>query len=495
MSTSSMPPNLLEPGDRLDRYELLCKIGQGGMASVWLARSHGLEGFERLVALKTVLPDHATDTAFRTMLIDEARIASSIDHPNVARILDVGEDRGVPFMVLDYIAGESLNRLQRVLAQDGKRIPYAIAVRVLADACSGLHVAHEMRGADGAPLNIVHRDVSPQNILVDDYGVAKVIDFGVAKAAGRLSAETATGIIKGKVAYMAPEQALGLPVDRRADVYAIGAVAFYLLAGKAPFDADNDAARILRAVNGGEPDPLPDGVPPALAAVIRRCLSRSPDDRYASAGLLRDALEASTTPATNTEVARFFQEHLEASVTSRRKMVDRAVGAATDRASQRKILSFEPTTDSHSHPRAVGPNEETSAGTVGALVGGPLGPSRKTRAVAVGVGAGLFTVAAFVIGVVALRATARPPDPEPPKVAVELPPSATTPVAAEPTPSATEPPPASSEAPAPSSSVKAPAKVAAGGKAAPRAPVAVSPPKPKPAATVKKPKTGDDTIF
>ena len=482
-----MPPNLLEPGDRLDRYELLCKIGQGGMASVWLARSHGLEGFERLVALKTVLPDHATDTAFRTMLIDEARIASSIDHPNVARILDVGEDRGVPFMVLDYIAGESLNRLQRVLAQDGKRIPYAIAVRVLADACSGLHVAHEMRGADGAPLNIVHRDVSPQNILVDDYGVAKVIDFGVAKAAGRLSAETATGIIKGKVAYMAPEQALGLPVDRRADVYAIGAVAFYLLAGKAPFDADNDAARILRAVNGGEPDPLPDGVPPALAAVIRRCLSRSPDDRYASAGLLRDALEASTTPATNTEVARFFQEHLEASVTSRRKMVDRA--------SQRKILSFEPTTDSHSHPRAVGPNEETSAGTVGALVGGPLGPSRKTRAVAVGVGAGLFTVAAFVIGVVALRATARPPDPEPPKVAVELPPSATTPVAAEPTPSATEPPPASSEAPAPSSSVKAPAKVAAGGKAAPRAPVAVSPPKPKPAATVKKPKTGDDTIF
>ena len=490
-----MPPNLLEPGDRLDRYELLCKIGQGGMASVWLARSHGLEGFERLVALKTVLPDHATDTAFRTMLIDEARIASSIDHPNVARILDVGEDRGVPFMVLDYIAGESLNRLQRVLAQDGKRIPYAIAVRVLADACSGLHVAHEMRGADGAPLNIVHRDVSPQNILVDDYGVAKVIDFGVAKAAGRLSAETATGIIKGKVAYMAPEQALGLPVDRRADVYAIGAVAFYLLAGKAPFDADNDAARILRAVNGGEPDPLPDGVPPALAAVIRRCLSRSPDDRYASAGLLRDALEASTTPATNTEVARFFQEHLEASVTSRRKMVDRAVGAATDRASQRKILSFEPTTDSHSHPRAVGPNEETSAGTVGALVGGPLGPSRKTRAVAVGVGAGLFTVAAFVIGVVALRATARPPDPEPPKVAVELPPSATTPVAAEPTPSATEPPPASSEAPAPSSSVKAPAKVAAGGKAAPRAPVAVSPPKPKPAATVKKPKTGDDTIF
>ena len=402
-----MPPNLLEPGDRLDRYELLCKIGQGGMASVWLARSHGLEGFERLVALKTVLPDHATDTAFRTMLIDEARIASSIDHPNVARILDVGEDRGVPFMVLDYIAGESLNRLQRVLAQDGKRIPYAIAVRVLADACSGLHVAHEMRGADGAPLNIVHRDVSPQNILVDDYGVAKVIDFGVAKAAGRLSAETATGIIKGKVAYMAPEQALGLPVDRRADVYAIGAVAFYLLAGKAPFDADNDAARILRAVNGGEPDPLPDGVPPALAAVIRRCLSRSPDDRYASAGLLRDALEASTTPATNTEVARFFQEHLEASVTSRRKMVDRAVGAATDRASQRKILSFEPTTDSHSHPRAVGPNEETSAGTVGALVGGPLGPSRKTRAVAVGVGAGLEAAA----GLAACASPVRTDDP------------------------------------------------------------------------------------
>jgi eukaryotic-like serine/threonine-protein kinase len=490
-----MPPNLLEPGDRLDRYELLCKIGQGGMASVWLARSHGLEGFERLVALKTVLPDHATDAEFRTMLIDEARIASSIDHPNVARIIDVGEDRGVPFMVLDYIAGESLNRLQRVLAQDGKRIPYPIAIRVLADACSGLHVAHEMRGADGSPLHIVHRDVSPQNILVDDYGVAKVIDFGVAKAAGRLSAETATGIIKGKVAYMAPEQALGLPVDRRADVYAIGAVAFYLLAGKAPFDADNDAARILRAVNGGEPDPLPDDVPPALAAVIRRSLSRNPDDRYATAGLLRDALEASAAAASNTEVARFFQEHLEASVSSRRKMVDRAVGAATDRASQRKILTFEPTTGSHSHPRVIGPSEETSAGTVGAVTG-TVGASRKKRAVAVGVGAGLFTVAAFVVGTLALRAPSKPP--QEPKVAIELPPSAATP-AADPAPSATEAPPATSESsrPAPSSSGSAAAKVAAGPKPPPKT-AAAPPPKakpPPPAVPAKKPKTGDDTIF
>ena len=342
---ASLPPVSLEPGYRLDRYELLCKIGQGGMASVWLARTQGKHGFERLVALKTVLPEHATDPSFRTMLLDEARIAAAIDHPNVARILDVGEERDIPFMVLEYVAGDSLIRLHRKLGEVDRRIPLPIVLRVLADTCSGLHVAHELTGPDGVPLGIVHRDVSPQNILVNDLGIVKLIDFGVAKATGRLAAETATGIMKGKVPYMAPEQALGTAVDRRADIWAMGSVAFLLLAGACPFDGPNDASRVVRAVTGDAPDPLPSSVPPAVAAVVFRALSRDPNDRFATAADLREALEGAarrtSLTATSEDVAKFFAENLPDSVKSRKRMLERALAAGSERARAREVLTFE----------------------------------------------------------------------------------------------------------------------------------------------------------
>jgi serine/threonine-protein kinase len=344
----------LEPGYRLDRYELLCKIGQGGMASVWLARTQGKHGFERLVALKTVLPEHAADPSFRTMLLDEARIAAAIDHPNVARILDVGEERDVPFMVLEYVAGDSLTRMQRKLKAAGRDIPLSIVLRLVADACSGLHAAHELRGADGALLGIVHRDVSPQNILVNELGHVKLIDFGVAKATGRLAAETATGIMKGKVPYMAPEQALGVPVDRRADIWSMGAVAFFLLAGACPFDAANDAARIIRAVTGEAPDPLPPSVPPAVASVVLRALTREAKGRFATAAEMRDALEGAAkrtgSTATSEDVARFFSESLADSAAARKKMLERAMEASGERSRVRELLTYEPSTGSGSVP-------------------------------------------------------------------------------------------------------------------------------------------------
>jgi serine/threonine-protein kinase len=344
----------LEPGYRLDRYELLCKIGQGGMASVWLARTQGKHGFERLVALKTVLPEHAADPSFRTMLLDEARIAAAIDHPNVARILDVGEERDIPFMVLEYVAGDSLTRMQRKLKAAGREIPLAIVLRLVADACAGLHAAHELRGTDGALLGIVHRDVSPQNILVNDLGHVKLIDFGVAKATGRLAAETATGIMKGKVPYMAPEQALGVPVDRRADIWSMGAVAFFLLAGACPFDAANDAARIIRAVTGEAPDPLPPSVPPVVASVVLRALTREAKGRFASAAEMRDALEdaakQTSSIATSDDVGRFFAENLAESAAQRKKMLERALEASGERSRVRELLTFEPSTGSGSSP-------------------------------------------------------------------------------------------------------------------------------------------------
>jgi serine/threonine-protein kinase len=350
----SLPPPSLEPGYRLDRYELLCKIGQGGMASVWLARTQGKHGFERLVALKTVLPEHAADPSFRTMLLDEARIAAAIDHPNVARILDVGEERDIPFMVLEYVAGDSLTRMQRKLKAVGREIPLSIALRLVADACSGLHAAHELRGADGALLGIVHRDVSPQNILVNELGHVKLIDFGVAKATGRLAAETATGIMKGKVPYMAPEQALGVPVDRRADIWSMGAVAFFLLAGACPFDAANDAARIIRAVTGEAPDPLPPSVPPAVASVVLRALTREAKGRFATAAEMRDALEGAAkrtaSTATSEDVARFFAESFADSAAARKKMLERAMEASGERSRVRELLTYEPSTGSGSVP-------------------------------------------------------------------------------------------------------------------------------------------------
>jgi len=415
---ATLPPASLEPGYRLDRYELLCKIGQGGMASVWLARTQGKHGFERMVALKTVLPEHATDPSFRTMLIDEARIAAAIDHPNVAHILDVGEERDIPFMVLEYVAGDSLMRLHRKLKETDRRIPLPIVLRVLADTCAGLHAAHELKDADGKSLGIVHRDVSPQNILVNDLGHVKLIDFGVAKATGRLAAETATGIIKGKVPYMAPEQALGTPIDRRADIWSMGSVAFFLLAGACPFDGDNDAARVIRAVTGNPPDPLPSSVPPAVAKIVLRALSREPGARFATAAELREALEdaARTTSQTATpeDVARYFAENLPDSLKSRKKMLERALAAAAEREHARELLSFERTMTSISgtppmvaaarisEPQLALEPGDASAGTSARAV--ELRPNEATRsrkpvtAVAVVGAVALLVGGAFAVG-------------------------------------------------------------------------------------------------
>lgn len=492
----SLPPVSLEPGYRLDRYELLCKIGQGGMASVWLARTQGKHGFERLVAVKTVLPEHATDAGFRTMLLDEARIAAAIDHPNVARILDVGEDRDVPFLVLEYVAGDSLNRLHRKLAEDDRRIPPELVLRILSDTCAGLHVAHELVGADGTPLGIVHRDISPQNILLSELGIAKLIDFGVAKAAGRLSAETATGIIKGKVAYMAPEQALGLPVDRRADVWAVGAVAYYLLAGKPPFDGANDAARLIRAVSGERPDPLPTSVPAPIAEVVLRALSREARDRFETAAELRRAMEdaavSTSLTATPEDVARFCAEHLGEAVRARKKMLERALRAANDRAHARAVLSGDGAAaadGSGSDLRPAPREEETSAGTIAhgvAVVEAVPRPARRWVVPAAAAGVLALVGAAFAVGSLTARApapvvpAAPPPEVESARSAADAPSATIEPVA-----SAGPALSASASAAPPKAAAKPPARVPSKATSSPVKTGPSQPPK----------KTSDDTIF
>jgi serine/threonine-protein kinase len=259
------------------------------MAVVWLSRVLG-PGEGRLVVVKMLLPQYAMDEQFQQMFVDEARISSGIAHPNVARILDAGENTATPYLVMEYIDGESIARLTEQVKKAGVKFPAGIALRLIADAAAGLHAAHELRDRDGVLLNVVHRDVSPQNVLVRNVGTAAVIDFGIAKARDRLAEETRAGNLKGKVRYMAPEQALGKPVDRRVDVWALGAMLYEIFAGKGPYEGGSEIAALQRLVKGQKPADLPANVPDAVRRVVSRALSPNRDERFATAADLEGAL-------------------------------------------------------------------------------------------------------------------------------------------------------------------------------------------------------------
>lgn len=263
------------------------------MGTVWLARMSGKLGFERLVALKMILPTYSSDRQFCDMFLDEAKIAARIDHENVARILEIGEDRGLLYYAMELIDGESLRKLYRDVRARNMVFPIAVALRIVADACAGLHATHELRGDDGQSLQVVHRDVSPQNLLISIRGTTKLIDFGVAKANARRSEATVAGTLKGKIEYMAPEQAQGLALDRRADVYSLGAVLFELLAGR-PVRVTDDGrqlAALHELMTGAPIAPLPDTVPLLVRQIVDRALARDPMNRFGSADELRRALE------------------------------------------------------------------------------------------------------------------------------------------------------------------------------------------------------------
>ncbi|MFO0679229.1 MAG: serine/threonine-protein kinase [Polyangiaceae bacterium] len=298
------------PGYQLDRYELIAPIAEGGMGAVWLGRLRGKYGFEKFVAIKTILRTHASDHHFRQMFLDEARIASDITHANVCHIHDLGEQDGHLYLVMEWVDGESLDRLATRVTKSNARFPLGVALQIVADASAGLHAAHELTDRSGKPINLVHRDVSPQNILVSEGGSAKLIDFGIAKARDRLSGETASGLVKGKMRYMAPEQALGLPLDRRSDVWAMGAVLHRLVVGHAPFV---DPEALFAFAHGRQPLPdLPAELPGAVSAVLRRALARDASDRFATAAELQVALERASVAAdvvtTTSDVATFMAD-------------------------------------------------------------------------------------------------------------------------------------------------------------------------------------------
>ena len=326
----------LEPGSRLDRYELLCPIAHGGMALVWLARMVGKHGFEKLVAIKTILPEYAADPRFQQMFLDEARIASGIEHVNVAHILDLGEQHDILYIVMEWVDGDSLSKLHRAVERRGERIPLGILLRIMADACGGLHAAHELTDKTGRALGVVHRDVSPQNILVSSKGNAKLIDFGIAKALVRLSGETNAGLLKGKIQYMAPEQAMGRPLDRRADVWAVGACLYYLLSGVPPFDGENQLATLHMLTGGNPPPPLPTSVPVPVRDLVFRALAFDPSQRTPSAADMQRQLEqamlACGAYTMTNDVAAFVARELGDRAEARKHAIDVALNAAATRA-------------------------------------------------------------------------------------------------------------------------------------------------------------------
>jgi eukaryotic-like serine/threonine-protein kinase len=314
-------------GKTIGRYRLLYPIAAGGMAQVWAAKPEG-GGLARTVAIKLVRPEYSADEEYSRMFIDEAMVASSIHHPNVCEIYELGRDGDLLFMVLEWIAGDSLSGLvQR--GQELNPLPDEVAAKIAAEACAGLHAAHEAVGPDGQPLGIVHRDVSPPNILISLHGHVKVSDFGIAKARHQLHSRTRTGEIKGKFAYIPPEQILGKGVDRRADVYAMGCVLYVASLGLRPFGGG--ATALGKIVQGKYrlPRELRADYPEELQEIIVKALATNPANRYQSCDEMRLALEQWMVTAgklvVHGDVSRVVRERMNP---ERRKLVEAVLSSS-----------------------------------------------------------------------------------------------------------------------------------------------------------------------
>ncbi len=297
------------------------------MATVYLARALGLVDFRRFFAIKRLHPHLNKDPDFVAMFVDEARLAARIHHPNVVPIFEIGVKDEQYFLVMDYIEGDTASRLMIRSKHLGRALPIGFTVRVLVETLAGLHAAHELASDDGRPLEIVHRDVSPQNILLGVDGVARITDFGVARAAARIGDQTQGGQLKGKLAYMAPEQIRGGKVDRRVDVFAAGIVLWEMLAGERLFKAETDGETLFKVAAAEVPDlraKVP-GLAPEIAALCHRALAKEPQDRFATAADFGDALEAAARAAgqmfTARESAALVNELVGQEITAHRDLV------------------------------------------------------------------------------------------------------------------------------------------------------------------------------
>jgi serine/threonine-protein kinase len=276
------------------KYELVSRLAAGGMAEIFLARTKSIQGFEKYLVIKRILGHRTQDPEFVRMFLDEARVAATLDHPNIVQIYDVGHVDNEYFIAMEYLRGHNLIEIVRAGAKLGyAKPPLEHVVSALTQCCAGLHYAHDKRDFEGRSLEIVHRDVTPQNLVVSFDGSVKVVDFGIAKAATR-EVETLAGTLKGKIGYMSPEQCRGAPVDRRSDVFAVGIILFELTTGKRLYHERSDFDTLKKIIEGPVPSPrdLLPFYPAFLNAIVVRCLQKNPDDRYQSARDLHADLDA-----------------------------------------------------------------------------------------------------------------------------------------------------------------------------------------------------------
>ena len=283
----------LLPGHELGRYELLVPVARGGMAQLWAARLRGTRGFQKIVAIKTLLPEVLAHENIENMFLEEATLAAQIHHPNVVQTIELGEHEGTLYLVMEWVHGEPLSMVCQQAARE-RGIPLPVAVNLIGQACRGLHAAHELCDEAGTPLGLVHRDVTPQNLLVGYSGKLKLADFGVAKATARISAHTQDGEVKGKLAYMAPEQIANRPLDRRADIFGLGVVLYLTTTGRHPFKGDSPGATVrnICTAEPARPTEFIADYPPALEAVVMKALAKSPDERWSTAEQLLSAVQA-----------------------------------------------------------------------------------------------------------------------------------------------------------------------------------------------------------
>lgn len=325
----------LTPGMVLGRYELLLPIAQGGMATVWAARQRGSRGFQKTVAIKTMLPSLSEDPQFEQMFLDEAALAAKIHHPNVCEILDLGEQDEVLYIVMEWIDGEALSVIHKAARKNQAQLPVRLTMRMLAQASAGLHAAHELRDENDVPLQLVHRDVSPQNILVTYDGLVKLVDFGVAKAMGRAGSDTNAGQLKGKVPYMSPEQARGGIVDRRTDIFAMGIVLYKMTTGLHPFMGDNDLLTMKNIISRPllPPRVKNPSFPAEVEHILLKCLQKDPDKRFQTMAELTSAIDRAVTSlgAAEEDLGTFVRTLMGERGAKRRAAVRDAVRTADER--------------------------------------------------------------------------------------------------------------------------------------------------------------------
>jgi serine/threonine protein kinase len=452
------------PGVRVGRYELLSPIAQGGMAEVWLARQSGPEGFEKVVALKRILESAGGSAESVKMFLDEARIAAQLSHPNIAQIFELAEEGGSYHLAMEYLEGETLSHVLRRARELSQALAPGLAVRIVSDAAGGLGHAHKKRARTGQALQIVHRDVSPQNIMVTYEGVVKVVDFGIARAAGR-QARTQLGSVKGKIAYMSPEQARGETVDATCDVFALGVVLFEALTGTRLHEGDDDL-RVLQRLGLNEPLPSvrsrrPD-VAPELDGLVARAMSVTPGERFPNGIEMQVALEGwlrtAPPPSSSFELRQFVQQLFADRLRARSMTVEGMAARVTDR--EVPALQVGPIPDSPVRERPTAPESAPQRGTQPTVASRPpkpvmspakqavvarppepprapvKRPSRGPWIIAAGAAAGLA-----IGGIWAMRAPPQQP------VVIHAPPAPV--VKVQPAPAPTPPPAAAEPAPTP----------------------------------------------